>query len=116
MIGLFLRWLIPFAAVLLAAYLLPDRIVVQDYGATAIFAVVLAVLNAAVRPILQLLALPLTCLTLGLFHFVINAAIFGLAAWLTPGVGVNGFLAALVGAIVLSVLGLAASWFIRSAR
>ncbi len=106
---LLLRWLVPFIAILLAAYLLPGEIVVGDYVAAAVFALVLALLNAFVRPIIALLALPITCLTLGLFHFVINAALFALAATLVPGVMVHGFLAALLGALIVSALGLVTS-------
>ena len=106
---LLLRWLVPFVAILVAAYLLPSEIAVVSLTAAAIFALMLALLNAIVRPIVELLALPITCLTLGLFHFVINAAMFALAAALVPGVTVNGFLAALVGALIVSALGLLTS-------
>ena len=63
----------------------------DNLGAAAIFAFILAVLNAIVRPVLQFFALPLTCLTLGFFHFVINAAMFGLASFFVRGVNVEGF-------------------------
>ena len=116
MIGLLLRWLVPFLAVLLAAYLVPEGIIVSDYRAAAIFAFALAVLNAFVRPVVALLALPITCLTLGLFHIVINAVMFGLAATLVPGVRVEGVLPALVGALLVSALGLVMSWFFGGAR
>ena len=116
MIGLLLRWLVPFLAVLLAAYLLPEGIIVSDYRAAAVFAFALAVLNAFVRPVVALLALPITCLTLGLFHIVINAVMFGLAATLVPGVRVEGVWPALVGAVLVSALGLVMSWFFGGAR
>src|SRR5919199_1911357 len=103
---LLLRWIVPFASILLAAYLLPGEVAVGSLTAAAIFALVLAVLNAVVRPVVELLALPITCLTLGLFHFVINAAMFALAAAVVPGITVNGFLAALIGALIVSALGL----------
>jgi putative membrane protein len=108
--GLLLRLAAPFFAILLAAYLFPDWFAVSGLGAAAVFALVLAVLNAVVKPVLSLLALPITCLTLGLFHLVINAVVFALAAWLVPGIAVNGFLAALVGALIVSAAGLAVSW------
>ncbi len=116
MIGLLFRWLVPFLALLLAAYLLPEGIIVSDYGAAAAFAFVLAVLNAFVRPVVRLLTLPLTCLTLGLFHFVINAIMFGLAATLVPGVQVVGVVPAVVGALLVSALGVLMSWFIGGGR
>jgi putative membrane protein len=112
MVRLFIRWLVPFLAVLLAAYLFPDQIGVASYRDAALFGFVLAILNAVVRPVLQFFSLPLTCLTLGLFHLIINAAMFGLAATFVSGVSVNGFWAALVGALVVSVLGLLLSWFL----
>ena len=111
--GLLLRWLGPFVAVLVAARLMPERIVVLDYAAAAVFALVLALLNAFVRPVLGLLTLPITLLTLGLFHFVLNAAMFGLAAALVPGVSVGGFVPALLGALIVSVVGLVVSWVAR---
>ncbi|HEX2036178.1 MAG TPA: phage holin family protein [Chloroflexota bacterium] len=113
MANLFLRWLVPFIAILLAAQLMPRQISVPDLGTAAIFAFVLAVLNAVVRPVLSLLALPITCLTLGLFHFVLNAATFALAAALVPGVVVEGFPAAFLGALIVSAVGLAASWLLQ---
>jgi putative membrane protein len=58
-----------------------------------------------VRPVIALLTLPITCLTLGLFHLVINALMFGLAAYLVPGVEVSGAVAVLLGALIVSVVG-----------
>jgi putative membrane protein len=113
MLGLFLRWLAPFAAILLGAYLFPEWFAVESYEAAALFGLVLALLNAFVRPILGFFALPITCLTLGLFHFVLNAIIFGLAAWLVPGVEVSGALAAFVGALIVSIAGLVSSLLAR---
>jgi len=105
---LLLRWAVPFVAILIARYLLPGDIQVGSLTAAALFALVLALLNAFVRPIVALFALPITCLTLGLFHFVINAAIFALAARLV-GVGINGFVAALLGSLIVSAVSLVAS-------
>ncbi|WP_400191234.1 phage holin family protein [Hymenobacter sp. B81] len=66
--------------------------------------IVLAVLNAVLKPILKILGFPITILTLGLFLLVINAAIVGLAAYLLPGFKLDGFLAALLFSIVLSIV------------
>jgi putative membrane protein len=118
--ALLIRWLVPFIAVLLAAYFFPNQIGVTDLGSAAVFAFILAILNAVVRPILQFFALPLTCITLGLFHFVINAAMFGLAAYFAayfvPGIMVGGFLGAFLGALVVSVVGLLLSLFLPDSR
>ena len=110
---LLLRFAVPFVAILAAQQLFPDMFAVQGFGAAAIFALALAVVNAVVRPILELIAMPITCLTLGLFHFVINAITFGIAAALVPGVAVGGVVGALVGAALVSAVGLLLSMFVR---
>lgn len=75
-------------------------------GAEAAVLAVLAlsIVNAVIAPILKLLALPLTCLTLGLFSFVINAFMFWLVGQLIPGFKVSGFVAPLFGSIVMSLI------------
>ncbi len=65
---------------------------------------VLSLLNTIVKPLLIILTLPVTILTLGLFILVINAATFGLAAWLVPGFTVSGFWPAVLAAFILSIL------------
>lgn len=78
-----------------------------DSGLAAFWgALVLGIANAVVRPILVVLTLPLTILTLGLFLLVVNAAVFGLAAVLVPGFRVRSFWAALVGSVLLSLFNL----------
>ena len=72
--------------------------------ASVIAVAVLAVVNTIVRPIVKLLALPITCLTLGLFSFVINAAMFWLVFSVVPGFHVKGFLAPLFASVVMSVI------------
>lgn len=113
MLGLIARWAAPFVALLLARYLFPDRFLVEDLGAAAVFALVLALLNAFVKPVVAFFSLPITCLTLGLFHFVLNAIFFAVAAALVPGVSVDGFLSALVGALIVSAVSLVASMVAR---
>lgn len=73
-------------------------------------ALLLGLVNAFVRPVMLVLTLPLTVITLGLFIFVLNAAMFGLVAWLLDGFHVSGFWAALFGAIVVSITSTIASW------
>ncbi len=91
------------AAVLTVGSISEQRLVAYE-SRSAIFvsALVVGVINATIRPVLRLLTLPLTCLTFGLFSLVLNAALFGLAAWLTPGMDVTS-LGAVVGAIVASI-------------
>ena len=80
-----------------------NLITVTDWVAAAIFAIVLGVLNALLRPILLMVTCPLNLITLGLFTFVVNAIVFWLAANLVPGIAVGGFLGALVGSLAVTV-------------
>ena len=102
---LIVRWLLLAAALLLVAYLYPG-VSVTSFSAAMIAAFVLGLLNTIVRPLLVLLTLPVTVLTLGLFLFVINALMFWAAASLLDGFNVNGFVAALVGSLIYSVCGM----------
>jgi putative membrane protein len=99
------RWLLLAAALLFVAYLYPG-VTVASFGSAMIAALVLGLLNTLVRPILVLLTLPVTLITLGLFLFVINAAMFWTAARVLGGFGVAGFGAALIGSLLYSVCGL----------
>jgi len=83
-------------------------VTVASWGALAIAALVLAIVNAIVRPILVILTLPITVLTLGLFYLVINGAAFGLAAALVPGFQVASWTSAILGALLTSLV----SWFL----
>ena len=99
------RWLLLAAALLLVAQLYPG-VQVTGFSAALIAALVLGLFNALLRPLLVLLTLPVTLLTLGLFLFVINALMFYWAASLLDGFSVRGFGAALVGSLIYSVCGL----------
>lgn len=98
-----LTWLVTAISLMITAYIVPG-FVVSSFGAAVIAAVVLGLVNAIVKPILVLLTLPLTIVTLGLFLFVINALTIWLAGGLTPGFVVAGFIPALVGSIVLTLV------------
>ncbi len=100
-----LRWLLLAAALLLVANLYPG-VQVASFTSAMIAALVLGLLNALLRPILVLLTLPVTVLTLGLFLCVINALMFYFAASLLDGFQVAGFLAALIGSLLYSLCGL----------
>lgn len=95
-------------AVFVSAYILPG-VRVDSFVTALVVAVVLGVVNAILKPILVLLTLPITLLTLGLFSLVINAAMVLLVAAIVPGFKVDGFLTALVFSLVLSVI----SWFLH---
>ena len=99
---LIVRWLLLAAALLLVAHLSPG-VSVNSFGAALVAALVLGLLNILVRPLLVLLTLPVTVLTLGLFLFVINALMFWAAAGLLDGFHVDGFGSALIGSVIYSV-------------
>jgi putative membrane protein len=111
--GLILRTLITAVGIYVASLLL-EGVHVQGGGTVLIAAVVLAVVNAFVRPILTLVTLPLTLLTLGLFLLVINAAMLGLVQWIVPGFQVASFLSAVLGSIIISITSGFANWCIGS--
>ena len=99
------RWLLLAAALLLVAQLYPG-VSVASFGTALIAALVLGLFNSLVRPLLVLLTLPVTLLTLGLFLFVINALMFWAAASVLQGFNVAGFSAALIGSLLYSVCGM----------
>jgi len=96
------RWLLLAAALLLVAHLYPG-VTVASFTSALIAALVLGLFNTLVRPLLVLLTLPVTLITLGLFLFVINALMFWAAASVLQGFHVNGFVAALVGSLLYSL-------------
>ncbi|HEX9368400.1 MAG TPA: phage holin family protein [Vicinamibacterales bacterium] len=104
-----LRLLLNGVAVFLAAQLIPG-ISVASPGAALAAGIVLGLVNAIIRPVLILLTLPFTLLTLGLFIFVVNAICLALAAWLVPGLTISGFGAAFLGALVVTVT----SWLLSA--
>ena len=99
------RWLLLAAALLLVTALYP-AVSVKSFGAAMLAAFVLGLLNTLVRPVLVLLTLPVTVVTLGLFLFVINALMFWAAASMLDGFNVTGFGAALIGSLIYSLCGL----------
>ena len=109
--NLLLRLVISTIAIIVAANLL-DGVVVTDVTTALIAAIVLGLLNAFVRPILQILALPITILTLGLFYFVINILMVYFAAALVDGFSVNGFISAALFALIVAVISGIGSMFL----
>ena len=99
---LIVRWLLLAAALLLVAHLYPG-VTVKSFGSAMIAALVLGLFNALLRPVLVLLTLPVTLVTLGLFLFVINALMFWAAATVLDGFSVTGFAAALIGSLIYSL-------------
>lgn len=93
-----------------ATFVLLSRVLpgirVEGWAPAIVGAIVLAVVNAIIRPILFVLTLPLTILTLGLFLLVLNAITLKIASALVPGLGVDGWMTAIVAALVLSLVGM----------
>ena len=111
MLTLIARWIINAAALLLVAYLYPG-VTVEGFLAAMVAALVLGLVNALIRPLLILLTLPVTIVTLGLFLFVINAFLFWFAAEIVQGFKVTGFMAALIGSVLYSLITLVTSWLL----
>lgn len=107
MAGFLIHTLVLAIAIWITAAVVPG-IAVTSWTALAVAALVLGLVNAIVRPILLVLTLPITVLTLGLFYLVINGMAFGLAAALVPGFQISTWTAAILGALLTSLL----SWFI----
>jgi putative membrane protein len=105
LLRLILVWLINALALIAVAYLMPS-ITVSSFGAALVAALVLGLVNAVLRPVLVLLTLPVTVLTLGLFIFVINGLLFWMVGTWLEGFAVAGFWAGVFGAILFSL----ASW------
>jgi putative membrane protein len=105
MMKLLAKWLLSAVALLFVAYVY-SGVEVRSFGAALIAAFVIGLLNTVVRPVLVVLTLPVTVLTLGLFLFIINALMFWAAASVLDGFHVRGFTAALLGSLIYSVIGL----------
>ena len=107
-----IRWLITAAAVWVAAAIV-GGIELAGWRSTLLVALILGLLNAVLKPLLFLVSLPITVLTLGVFYLVLNAAMLGLTAWIAGKFesihfAVDGFWSAFWGAVIISVV----SWFI----
>jgi putative membrane protein len=102
---LLIKWLLSALALLAVTYIY-SGVQVSSFTSALIAAAVIGLLNMVVRPVLVVLTLPVTIVTLGLFLFVINALMFWAASGLLGGFVVNGFAAALIGSLIYSLLGL----------
>jgi putative membrane protein len=105
MLKLIVKWLLSASALLFVAYVYAG-VEVRSFGAALLAAFVIGLLNTVVRPVLVVLTLPVTVVTLGLFLFVINALMFWASAALLDGFVVRDFLAALVGSLIYSLIGI----------
>ena len=109
--GFFLRTLITLLGLLLASALIPG-VTINGTWSVIFAAILLGLVNGFVRPVAFLLTLPITILTLGLFLFVLNAAMFGLVAAMLDNFIVEGFWSAVFGSLVVSITSTVASWYI----
>jgi putative membrane protein len=107
--GIAIRWMTLTAAIILTSYLL-DGIEIQGFFSAFFAAAALGIFNAFFRPIAIILTLPINILSLGLFTFIINAVMLKMASSIIPGFEVHGFWAALIGAVVISLI----SWGLNS--
>jgi len=110
-----LVWILNAVALLIVAYLFPG-VQVLDWKVAAVAALVLGLVNMLVKPVLVLLTLPITIVTLGLFLLVINALLFWAVASVVPGFHVTGFWAALLGAVLYSLVTWALSAILPDAK
>jgi len=104
-----LAWLINAVSLLILPYVIPS-IKIRGFGTALVVALVLGLINILLRPVLVLLTLPVTLITLGLFILVINALLFQFAAWLLKGFEVSGFWSAFFGSLLYSVI----SWLLSA--
>ncbi|MGD0792099.1 MAG: phage holin family protein [Terriglobales bacterium] len=112
---LLLHWVLSALAVWIVAHIVPG-ISVSGPVAALIAALVIGLVNATLGLLLKILTFPLTMLTLGLFWFVINALMLELAAALVPGFYVRGFIPALIGAVMLSLVSSVLQWLVMPSR
>jgi putative membrane protein len=111
MAGFLVRMAISALGLWLASAIVPGM-AIEGTWTLLLAALLLGIVNAVVRPVVLLLTLPITVLTLGLFLLVINAAMLGLVAALLDGFALSGFFAALLGSIVVSLTSWVASWYV----
>jgi putative membrane protein len=109
--GLLLRWVIGALGLWLASSIV-SGVTIADVGTLLLAALLLGLVNAVVRPLLIILTLPITIITLGLFLLVINAAMLALVAWMLSGFTITGFWPAVGGSLVMSLVSWFAAWFI----
>jgi len=109
--GFLVRLVVAALGLWVADMLLPG-IAITGTGALIVSALLLGIVNAVIRPILLIITLPLTVVTLGLFILVVNGISLGLVAWLVPGFHIDGLFSATIGAVIVSLVSWAASSFV----
>lgn len=110
--GLLISLLLNTLAIIITAYIVPG-IAVDTFTSALLAAIVLGLINTFIKPVLVLLTLPLTVITLGLFLFVVNAIVLRFTTLFVPGFIVDGWMPAILGAIVLSIASTALSMLVK---
>ena len=109
-----IRLLINMVAILIIAYLVPKVIQVDSWIAALVAAFLLGIVNTFIRPLVVLLTFPITVVTFGLFLLVINGVLLWLVSAIVRGFQVNGFLGAMIGAVLISIVSWILSRFVHS--
>jgi len=105
-----LRVICTMVAILIIAYMFPSIMWVEGVASALAAAFILGIVNAIVRPVLIILTLPITFLSMGFFLLIINGLMLGLAAFFVPGFHVNGLLGAVIGSVLVSLV----SWILSA--
>jgi len=111
--GFLVRWFVSALSLWVASAIVPGMHI-EGVGTLVLAALLLGLVNAVIRPIVLILTIPITILTLGLFLLVVNAAMLGLVAALLAGFTLSGLLPAILGSLLVSVVGSILSWTIGS--
>ncbi len=106
---LIFKWIAFSLVIMFVAWLIPG-INIENFWVAMIAAVVIALINAVIKPILMLLTLPINIMSLGIFTLVINAILFMFVAYVVPGIEVSGFVSAFLGSLLLAIFGAFISW------
>lgn len=106
---LILKWLALSLIIMFVGWVIPG-ITISSFTTALIASIAIALINLVIKPILVFLTLPINILTLGFFILIINALLFMFVAYLIPGVEVDGFWSAFLGALMLSILSIGISW------
>ena len=108
MLNTLIRWVIYAFLIVLVSWIVPG-IEVDNFISAMFVCVIMALINTFIKPILQVITMPVNILTLGLFSFIINALMLMLAGLVAPGFEVEGFMSALLGSLLLSLFALGVS-------
>jgi len=103
MLNAIIKWLLYALAIVFVSWIIPG-IRVENFLSAMFVCIIIALINTFIKPFLEIITLPINILTLGLFSLILNALLLMLATWITPGFEVDGFLSALLGSLLLSLL------------